>query len=85
MENYQKRVDAYLSLSVPKIIRSEDENNYDDVFTHNLFGIHIKQKNDALSEDNPHICIGWSNLGDLTDVDSRDKLRNSIKGKKKDI
>lgn len=74
LENYQKRVDAYLSLSVPKIIRSEDENNYDDVFTHNLFGIHIKQKNDALSEDNPHICIGWSNLGDLTDVDSRDKL-----------
>lgn len=44
------------------------------MFTHNLFGIHIKQKNDALSEDNPHICIGWSNLGDLTDVDSRDKL-----------
>ena len=32
----------------------------EEVFNHGLFGIHIKKENDALSEENPHICIGWS-------------------------
>lgn len=52
--------------------QTEDEN--DSVLNHNLFGIHIKEKNDALSDARPHICIGWSALGDLSDIDSKEKL-----------
>lgn len=48
--------------------------NEEDILRHNLFGIHIKEKNDALSESNPHICIGWSKLGDITSVVSKDEL-----------
>lgn len=46
----------------------------DSVLNHNLYGIHIKEKNDALSDTTPHVCIGWSCLGDLTDVDSKETL-----------
>lgn len=48
--------------------------DYEDVFNHNLFGIHIKEKNDALSVDNQHICIGWSLLGDLTGINEKTSL-----------
>lgn len=66
---------------------------YDDVFTHSLFGMHIKQENDALSEENPHICIGWSVLGDLSDIESREqlskvydeKIEKSSRGKGQDV
>lgn len=74
LSDYQKRVDAYLSLSATKVVKSADEQNYEDLLKHNLFGMHIKQENDALSEKNPHICIGWSNLGDLSGIDNRDDL-----------
>ena len=46
----------------------------DDILKHNLYGIHIKNKNDALAEDNSHICIGWSALGDLSDIKSKAEL-----------
>ena len=65
----------------------------EDVLNHSLFGIHIKQENDALSENNPHICIGWSILGDLTGIDSRErlselydeKIEKSSRGKGQDV
>lgn len=47
---------------------------YDDILNHNLYGIHIKYKNDALSEVHPHISIGWSKLGDLSGVSSIEEL-----------
>lgn len=50
------------------------DNDNEDIFNHELFGMHIKEKNDALSEENPHVCIGWSNLGDLSDIDSKQQL-----------
>lgn len=53
---------------------SKGEEDIDDILKHNLFGIHIKEKNDALSEENPHVCIGWSAMGDLSDIDSKDAL-----------
>lgn len=54
----------------------EDEvvTDEDDILKHNLYGIHIKEKNDALSDTNPHICIGWSGLGDITTVSSKEEL-----------
>lgn len=48
--------------------------SYEDVMKHNLWGIHIKEKNDALSEENPHVCIGWSKMGDLTNVETTEEL-----------
>lgn len=42
----------------------------------NVYGIHITQENSALAEDNPHICIGWSYLGDLSNINSKDDLNN---------
>lgn len=48
----------------------------EEVFTHNLFGIHIKEKNNALSDDNPHVCIGWSDMGDLSGISDKGALAN---------
>ena len=48
----------------------------DDIFSHNLYGIHIKEQNDALSEERPHICIGWSKLGDLSKISSKEELKD---------
>ena len=57
---------------------SEDDGalEYEDILNHNLYGIHIKNENDALDDDNPHICIGWSALGDLTEIQNKDELGN---------
>ena len=51
-----------------------EEENPDDILNHNIFGIHIKETNDALSEEHPHICIGWSRMGDLADITTREEL-----------
>lgn len=48
----------------------------EEVFTHSLFGIHIKEKNNALSDDNPHVCIGWSDMGDLSGISDKGALAN---------
>ncbi len=45
-----------------------------DNFDCNVYGMHIKLQNDALSEDNPHVCIGWSGMGDLSDITTKDEL-----------
>lgn len=53
---------------------SSYSNDEDSVFAHNIYGLHIKLQNDALSETNPHICIGWSGMGDLSSVSSKEEL-----------
>lgn len=52
----------------------ESQNKYSDIFHHNVYGIHIKMQNTALSDDTPHICIGWSAMGDLSDVNTKEEL-----------
>ena len=52
----------------------KNESEIDDIITHNLFGIHIKNKNDALSAERPHICIGWSAMGDLSSINDINQL-----------
>ena len=47
-----------------------------EVLNHNLYGIHIKNKNDALSEERPHVCIGWSLMGDLTSIETKAELED---------
>lgn len=74
IESYREYMD------MPNIIDETDDNpenvndDCEEVFNHNLFGIHIKEKNNALSEENPHVCIGWSAMGDLSNIDSKDEL-----------
>lgn len=50
-----------------------DESELDN---YNVFGIHIKKKNSALDTNNPHVCIGWSTLGDLSLVSSKQELKD---------
>ena len=69
-------VEVALGFAEQNEIEEIEDTNYGDVFNHNLYGIHIKNENDALSEENPHICIGWSALGDLTSIDSKAQLAN---------
>lgn len=57
----------YLATLVP-------EEDCEEIFSHSLFGIHIKEKNTALSDDNPHICIGWSRMGDLSEIADKNEL-----------
>lgn len=42
----------------------------------NVYGIHIKLQNTALDVENPHVCIGWSYLGDLTQIGTKEGLYN---------
>lgn len=66
------------TVKLDEIVVQKDETEKDDlsgeILNHNLFGIHIQGKNDALSVTNPHICIGWSDMGDITDIESYDDL-----------
>ncbi len=66
--------DRHVLISVDTIEDIESTSEYADVFEHNLYGIHIKEKNDALAEGRPHICIGWSGMGDLTAVSTKEEL-----------
>ncbi len=66
----REAVEKYLDF----IYQNEVKNDSNTIYNHNLFGLHIKEKNDALSETNPHICIGWSQLGDLSDITTKEEL-----------
>lgn len=52
----------------------DEEENDNDIFNHNVYGIHIKKDNDALSEERPHICIGWSGMKDLSGLNTKDEV-----------
>ena len=41
---------------------------------YSVYGMHIKLQNDALSDTKPHICIGWSKIGDMSDITTREEL-----------
>ena len=55
-------------------LEDASETNHNDILSHNVYGIHIKLQNDALSDTAPHVCIGWSKMGDLSDITTRDEL-----------
>lgn len=56
---------------ISELVSDED---CEEVFNHRLFGMHIKEKNNALSSEHPHVCIGWSDMGDLSDISSKEEL-----------
>ena len=45
-----------------------------EILEHNVMGLHITNLNDALNPTNPHICIGWGILGDLSHIASKEEL-----------
>lgn len=45
----------------------------------NVYGMHIIQENSTLSEENPHVCIGWSGLGDLSAINTKQELDDLYK------
>ena len=68
-------VEVALGFSDDTEVVEEESSLNADILNHKLYAIHIKKANDALSDTNPHICIGWSNLGDLSSVESKESLR----------
>lgn len=56
------------------LLENEAETDYGDILEHNVLGLHIKRKNDALNPSNPHVCIGWSVLGDLSHISTKEEL-----------
>ena len=59
-----------LDIDAPEGNNADDM--FEDVLKHNLWGIHIKLENDALSDTNPHVCIGWSDMGDMSSLNTTD-------------
>jgi len=57
-----------------KMVIDVSEQDCEEIFAHSLYGMHITQKNTALSEDCPHVCIGWSAMGDLSDIKDKASL-----------
>ena len=64
---------------VDELLDAGTDDLVEDVLNHNLYGIHIKEENDALSDERQHICIGWSKLGDITGISSRSELEIKYK------
>lgn len=57
-----------------KDILWESKNDYSNE-EFNVYGIHIKNQNSALDNTYPHICIGWSKLGDITGISNKEELK----------
>lgn len=72
------RHDTFIAIMAEErhlIVNVDDEEaNDNDIFNHNVYGIHIKKDNDALSEERPHICIGWSGMNDLSGLNTKDEV-----------
>ena len=71
-----KGVNIYKSVKANEYGVSFDENPIkdEDMLSHNVYGIHITGKSNALSSENPHICIGWSKMGDLSSCADKDSI-----------
>lgn len=55
-------------------LEQDEQTDYLDILDRNVTGMHITLKNDTLSSDNPHVCIGWSCLGDLSGIRDKESL-----------
>jgi len=60
---------AWDELDKPEV---EERFSFDDALRHNFYGIHITNRNSAVA--NGEISIGWSKLGDLTNVETKEAL-----------
>lgn len=71
-ENYEK----YMDFIANEEVENERKDEYEDILMRNVVGMHITLKNDALNPDNSHVCIGWSRLGDLSEITDKESLIN---------
>ncbi len=39
-----------------------------------VYGLHVTNQNTCLDENNPHICIGWSKMGDLSNAKTKEEI-----------
>ncbi len=62
LENIKKLLD------IENTEKDNTEELYEDILKKKLWGIHITSKNEALSDDDPYICIGWSKMGDMSSL-----------------
>lgn len=65
-----------------KNLQTSNENIDNEIDTNEfkIYGMHMKKQNNAFDDKFPHICIGWSALGDISSIKSceeLDKLVNS--------
>lgn len=67
---------AIIQLLIDKygLTARHDEETAEGILSRSVYGIHITGKNNALSTDDPHICIGWSKLGDLSSCASKEDI-----------
>ena len=69
--------DTFLSIMSEErhlIINVDEEDGLVQSSDYSVYGMHIKLQNDALSDTKPHICIGWSKMGDLSSITTREDL-----------
>ncbi len=71
-EDYER----YMDFIANEEVENERKDEYEDILMRNVVGMHITQKNDALNPDNSHVCIGWSRLGDLSEITDKESLIN---------
>jgi|GEM_PF-2474891 len=64
--------DRHLLASLDDVVNDDKEDL--SVLNHNFFGMHITQRNSAVSRG--EISIGWSLLGDLSDIETKEELAN---------
>ena len=72
IEDYER----YMDFIANEEVENERKDEYEDILMRNVVGMHITQKNDALNPDNSHVCIGWSRLGDLSEITDKESLIN---------
>lgn len=61
---------SYIQLFDDRSFREENEDK--DILAHNFYGMHIKKRNSAIQ--NGEISIGWCDLGDLSEVETKEEL-----------
>ncbi len=73
-----RKIADILEFYVDKVLPIEVEDEVDnlEILNHNFYGMHITRKNSAVT--NGEISIGWSALGDLSEVDTKEKLSELV-------
>lgn len=71
-ERYQTLFNLFEGKDRHVVFSSDEEDNTNEPLSHNFYGLHITNKNNAV--DDSVISIGWSCLGDLSNIDTKEAL-----------
>ncbi len=84
-ENFFRRVIGDVRMMLPadlhyKEVKPELMNSVSDlIFNHNLYGIRVSNQNQDVNDEDQHICIGWPELGDLSQIQLKEELYSRYK------